>query len=143
MLPSSSQWYQVRNLIFVHSSFAAEEALLLRAFLEGLGTPGFEHCNRVLWRSCQSLWLLRLHFAVVFCRNRSQPASCYGAAHCCTVHLHREPEPAKAVPNGLEVLEYLPPIFFSLEMACCYCGCSILANIFVVCCSVNSFNFKK
>jgi len=35
------------------------------------------------------------------------------------------------VPNSLEVLEYLPPIFFSLEMACCYCGRSILANILV------------
>jgi len=35
------------------------------------------------------------------------------------------------VPNSLEVLEYLPPIFFSLEMACCYRGRSILANILV------------
>jgi hypothetical protein len=76
-------------------------------------------------------WLLRLlHFAVVFCQSRSRPAARYSAAQCTCAGSRSRRE---RVPNSLEVLEYLPPIFFSLEMACCYCGRSILANIFVFC----------
>ena len=54
MLPSSSQWYQVRNLIFVHPSFVAAEVLLLRAG----GAPAAlapSTLNRVLWRSRRTL----------------------------------------------------------------------------------------
>ena len=74
-------------------------------------------------------WLLRLlRFAVVFCRSLSRPAPHYSAVQCaCAGSWSRR----ERVPNSLEVLEYLPPIFFSLEMACYYCGRSILANILV------------
>ena len=75
------------------------------------------------------LWLLR--FAVVFCRNLSRPAPHYSAAQCCTVCLCRELEPARACAKQPRSTGVPPPIFFSLEMACCYCACSILANILV------------
>ena len=84
-------------------------------------------------------WLLRLlRFAVVFCRSLSRPAPHYSAVQCaCAGSWSRR----ERVPNSLEVLEYLPPIFFSLEMACCYCGRSILANILVFFFQISTYFF--
>ena len=86
-----------------------------------------EYCGRAT--GPLERWLLRLlRFVVVFCRSLSQPAPRYSAVQCaCAGSWSRR----ERVPNSLEVLEYLPPIFFSLEMACCYCGHNILANILV------------
>ena len=148
MLPSSSQWYQVRNLIFVHPSFAAAEVLLLRACLEGLISPGSEHCNRVLWRSRRTLRTLAPPALLCSCiLPKPEPAS--SALQCCTVCMCRELKPARAgakQPRSTGV----PATYFLLfgdgmlllwtQYTCKYLGI-FFSNIYVFFCSVKNYNF--
>ena len=102
MLPSSSQWYQVHNLIFVHPSFAAAEVLLLRACLEGLISPGSEHCNRVLWRSRRTLRTLAPPAPPLCSCILPKPEPASSALQCSTVLYSVPVQGAGAVESGCQ-----------------------------------------
>ena len=150
MLPSSSQWYQVRNLIFVHPSFAAAEVLLLRA----RGAPAAlapSTLNRVLWRSRRTLRTL----APPLCSCillKPEPAS--SALQCSTVLYSVPVQGAGAGESGCQTAsKYWSTchLFSSLwrwhaaivDTVYLQISWYFFSNIFVFCCSVKNYNFWK